>query len=153
MPLVVPALLVGIGTAAPAWAAEPGFLDRLLGKPASSEPLPPEKAFQVSARRLDAQRISVDFAIKPGYYLYKDRMMVALKDTPGRRIASVDYPLAVTKQDKTFGASPVYLAPVSVSLTLEGPGKGPVTIFARYQGCLETIGLCYPPQDAELKIE
>lgn len=144
--------LAGLGTATPLLAAEPGIVDKLLGRTAS-EPLPPEQAFQVSARRIDANRISVDFSVRPGYYLYKDRTMVALRDTHGRRIASVQYPPATIKDDKTFGPSPVFFAPFGVSVTLDGPGKGPVKLYARYQGCMEKIGLCYPPQSADLQVD
>ncbi|GAB3245421.1 protein-disulfide reductase DsbD N-terminal domain-containing protein [Chitinimonas naiadis] len=142
--------------AVPAIAANGGgdwLGDVLNRKPrASAEPLPPEQAFSPQVRRLDGNRLRVDFLVQPGYYLYKDRLLVALKDTPGLRISQVDYPPAVSKQDPSFGTTQVYPQPFSVTLTLAGPGKGPVTVLARYQGCFETRGICYPPQASSLVV-
>lgn len=135
----------------PGQAAPGNWLDQWVGK-AASEPLPPDRAFTVKARRLESYRIAVDFNVPPAYYLYKDRLLIALKDTPGLRITAVDYPEAITKQDKFFGPTQVYLQPFRLIVTLAGPGKGPVTLLARYQGCFETRGLCYPPQTTLLKL-
>ena len=62
-------------------AAEPGRLNAWFGTKAV-EPLPPEQAFQVSARLLDPSRISVQFTLKPDYYLYKDKVSLELNNHP-----------------------------------------------------------------------
>lgn len=138
----------------PAAAAGNDWLGEVIARQprANGEPLPPEQAFMPQLRRLDANRVQVNFQIQPGYYLYKEKLLLALKDTPGLRISQVDYPQAASKQDPSFGATLVYPQPFSVTLTLAGPGKGPVTLLARYQGCFETRGVCYPPQASTLTV-
>lgn len=147
MALVSAILFASLGSS----ALNAGVLDQWINR-ASAEPLPPEQAFSVQARRLDTQRIALDFAMPSAYYLYKDRMLIALKDTPGLRIAALEYPPAIIKQDPYFGPSPVYQQPFRLLLTLSGPGKGPIKILTRYQGCFETRGLCYPPQSKVLTL-
>ncbi|WP_269532882.1 protein-disulfide reductase DsbD N-terminal domain-containing protein [Chitinimonas sp. BJYL2] len=119
---------------------------------ASTEPLPPEQAFPVKAKRLDRQTVRVEIGVAPAYYVYKDRLQLALKDTPGVRISRVDYPQPEIKQDPEFGSVPVYTQPFSVLLTLEGKPAGPIKLLARSQGCFETRGLCYPPQTQVLTL-
>ncbi|MGX6566729.1 protein-disulfide reductase DsbD N-terminal domain-containing protein [Cupriavidus necator] len=130
--------------ALPALAQTTSLLEKLTGK--TAEPVSPDQAFSVTARRVNASRIALDFSVRPGYYLYKERLFVALKGTPGVRIARVDYPPTVTKQDQTFGRSEVYTKPFVLTLQLEGASHEPVTVVARYQGCYEAMGVCYPPE-------
>lgn len=146
---------IALGTAvsavtAPAAWAQTGLLEKLTGKPA--EPVPPEQAFSVKARRVDATRIALDYAVRPGYYLYRARLTIALKDTPGVRIARIAYPPAVTKEDKTFGRSEVFTTPFVVTVQLDGNTKAATTLVATYQGCYEAIGVCYPPESKTLTI-
>ena len=44
------------------------------GARAEDDFLPPEKAFQFSARMADAGTVQVSFKIADGYYLYRDRL-------------------------------------------------------------------------------
>ena len=127
----------------PALAQNTGFLEKLTGKVA--EPVSPEEAFSVKVRRIDGSRIVLDFAVRPGYYLYKERLSVTLKDTPAIRTA-VDYPPAVSKQDLTFGRSEVYTKPFALTMQLERESKDAVSVVVKYQGCYEAMGVCYPPE-------
>lgn len=128
----------------PAFAQNTGFLEKLTGKVA--EPVSPEEAFSVKARRMDGSRIVLDFAVRPGYYLYKERLSVTLKNTPAIRIARVDYPPALSKQDLTFGRSDVYTKPFALPIQLEKESKDAVSVVVKYQGCYEAMGVCYPPE-------
>lgn len=136
--------VAGLFITLPAMAQNIGFLEKLTGKVA--EPVSPEDAFSVKARRIDRSRIVLDFAVRPGYYLYKERLSVTLKDTPAIRIARVDYPPAVIKQDLTFGRSDVYTKPFILPMQLEKESKDAVTVVVGYQGCYEAMGVCYPPE-------
>lgn len=136
--------MAGLFITLPASAQNAGMLEKLTGKVA--EPVSPEQAFSVKARRVDASRIALDYAVRPGYYLYKERLSVLLKDPPGMRIVSVDYPPTVTKQDLTFGRSEVYTKPFALTLRFDWQAKGAVSVEAAYQGCYEAIGVCYPPE-------
>jgi thiol:disulfide interchange protein DsbD len=147
-------LLMGLSVSSTSLSAtEPGLIKNLLGKK-SVEPLPPEQAFQVAARWVDSSKVSVQFTLKPDYYLYKDKVTLEIKDAPGARLTRVDYPAAVTKQDKSFGPAQVYPKSFEVHGIVTGAEKNPapITLVARYQGCFETLGVCYPPQISEIKL-
>ena len=134
-------------------AAEPGRLNAWFGTKAV-EPLPPEQAFQVSARLLDPSRISVQFTLKPDYYLYKDKVSLEIKGSTGVKLLRTDYPTAITKQDRSFGPTQVYPESFEIRGTIANTEKTstPITLIARYQGCFETLGVCYPPQTTEIKL-
>lgn len=134
-------------------AAESGSVNALFGKK-TVEPLPPEQAFQVSARLIDPGKINVLFTLKPDYYLYKDKVSLEIKGSPGVRLLRADYPAAITKQDKSFGPTQVYPKSFEVHGLIAGNEKNssPITLVARYQGCFETLGVCYPPQTSEIKL-
>lgn len=134
-------------------ANESGLIKSFFGRK-SVEPLPPDQAFQVTARLIDSDKLSIQFILKPDYYLYKNRITLELKGVPGMRLTRVDYPAAVTKQDKSFGVMQVYPKSFEIQGLITGTEKfsSPATLVARYQGCFETLGVCYPPQVSEIKI-
>ena len=80
-------------------AAEPGSVNALFGKK-TVEPLPPEQAFQVSARLIDPGKINVLFTLKPDYYLYKDKVSLEIKGSPGVRLLRADY---LSRPGRFFG--------------------------------------------------
>ena len=77
-----------------------------------------------------------------------------LKDASGVRLKKLTYPAAVTKQDKSFGPTQVYPKSFEIHGMVTGTEKisSPVILVARYQGCFETLGVCYPPQVSEMKL-
>lgn len=137
-------------TAISAQAQSASVLNKLTGK--SAEPVDPELAFNVKARSTGPQQVTLDFSIRPDYYLYRERISVVLKDTPAWRIKDIAFPPAVIKEDKVFGRSPVYTQPFSVPVKLEGKPGWPALLQVQYQGCFEPIGVCYPPATVTLKV-
>ena len=133
-----------LATTCAATEAAPPWWNKLRGN-AGAEPLPPERAFGVTAQWADATTVRVTFDVMPHYYLYKERTTIVLKDSPGRRLVSVRYPPAVNKNDPNFGPMAVYPKPFDVDVRVDGPASNPVSLLVRYQGCYETIGVCYPP--------
>lgn len=136
--------------APPAAFAQAGVIEKFLGK--AEEPVSPDQAFSVRARRVDATRIALDYSVRPGYYLYRERTAIALKDTPGVRIARINFPPTVTKEDKTFGRSEVFKSSFVVTVQLEGNTKAAATLLTNYQGCYEAIGVCYPPETKTIAV-
>lgn len=134
----------------PAAFAQGGMIEKLIGK--TAEPVSPDQAFSVKARRVDATRIALDYSVLPGYYLYRERMAIALKDTPGMRIARINFPPTVTKEDKTFGRSEVFKTSFVVTIELEGNTKAAARVMTNYQGCYEALGVCYPPESKAITI-
>lgn len=131
-------------------AQSSGFLEKLTRK--TNEPVDPELAFSVKGRTTGPQQIAVEFSIRPDYYLYRERISVILKDSPGWRIKSTVFPPTTIKEDKIFGRSPVYTKSFSVPVQLEGKSGSPASLLVQYQGCFEPLGVCYPPATTILKV-
>ncbi len=142
-------LATAIGLAATG-AQSSGFLEKLTGK--TNEPVDPALAFRVKGRTTGPQQMAVEFYIRPDYYLYRERISVVLKDSPGWRIKSIVFPPTTIKEDKIFGRSPVYTQSFSVPVQLEGKSGSPASLLVQYQGCFEPLGVCYPPATAILKV-
>jgi thiol:disulfide interchange protein DsbD len=131
------------------FAQTPSLFEKITGR--VPEPVSPDEAFRVTVRQMDATRIAVDYSIRPNYYLYRDRLAVSLQNAQGVRISRIDYPPGVIKEDKTFGRSEVYTKPFVVTVHLEGKGAVPA-IIAKYQGCYELLGVCYPPETKAIPV-
>lgn len=148
--LLAVTMVAALSLSLPALTQNAGILGKLTGK--AEEPVSPELAFSVAARRLDATRIALNYSIRPGYYLYRDRLGIALHDMPNVRIAKIDWPATVIKDDKVFGKSHVFKQSFTTTVVLSGNTKGPITLAANYQGCFEAMGICYPPETKTLKV-
>ncbi len=147
---VLLAIMIGLASIG-AHAQSGGFLEKLTGK--TAEPVDPALAFSVKARTTGPQQVTLDFFIRPDYYLYRERISVALKDAPAWRIKNITFPPTTVKEDKIFGRSPVYTQSFSVPVQLEGKPGSPASLLVQYQGCFEPLGVCYPPQAATLKVK
>ncbi|MDQ9172294.1 protein-disulfide reductase DsbD N-terminal domain-containing protein [Oxalobacteraceae bacterium R-40] len=122
---------------------------------AHAEPklLEPEQAFQVKVRQRHNDNVTAHFTIADNYYLYRDRMRIAVKDTPGVVIQSVHFPAGIMKQDPNFGRMEIYKNAVAVNIVLKRPaGTQKVTLVIDYQGCEEKTGVCYPPMQKALML-
>lgn len=109
--------------------------------------LPPEKAFRVSARLLDAKSIEINFQIAEGYYLYRERFAFKAE---GASLGEPDVPHGKIKFDpnfekdvETFRQQLLVLVPVN--------GSGNFTFTVGYQGCSDK-GLCYAPTETSFRL-
>lgn len=106
-------------------------------------PLPPEQAFQFSARLVDARTVEAHFMIADGYYLYRDRIHFSVEPA-GAGLAVPQLPHGTVKEDPFFGRMETYRGEVVVKLALKDPKPGEkIVIAAESQGCAD-IGICYP---------
>lgn len=103
--------------------------------------LSPDIAFKLDIVQKDANYLSADFKIEPGYYLYKNRIQFKDKNS---QILEAAMPAGDIKDDKNFGKQEVYHHDFSVDIPIKNT-ENPLQINARYQGCSEK-GLCYAPQ-------
>lgn len=109
--------------------------------------LSPDVAFQLEIVQKDAQNLSANFKVEPGYYLYKER--ISFKDADGKAL-SASLPEGDIKNDPNFGKQEVYHHDFSAEIPINST-SGDVKISARYQGCSEK-GLCYAPQTKAFNI-
>lgn len=146
-------LLVGALVTLPVAASAGSLLESLLGKRNSDGFLPPEKAFKVRITASGASSLTATLEPAPGYYLYRDRIELILKNSPGVRIRSIQMPAGERKNDPNFGWTEVYRGAVQVRIDLDrAPPNGKLLVLATYQGCEERRGVCYPPTTAEVAV-
>lgn len=131
LPLFLPLLFAA---AAPGRAADP------------EELLEPNKAFQFSARALDADTVEVQYRIAEGYYLYRDKFRFAAEATEAK-LGTPEFPKGEFHEDKFFGKQEIYRRAVRIRLPVESAaGASRLRLKATSQGCAD-IGVCYVPQD------
>ncbi len=113
---------------------------------AAEPPLPPDEAFKFSAALKGNDTVVAKIILARNHYLYKSKTRFALKNASGVMLKEIQMPGGEMKNDPFFGMIEVYKVPITVTLPLErSPKAQGLTLYATYQGCNETIGLCYPP--------
>jgi thiol:disulfide interchange protein DsbD len=109
----------------------------------SSDPLPAEEAFALSADRGEGG-LTLSWQIAEGYYLYRDRLGATAPDGTSLPLQT---PPGEMKDDPNFGAVEVYHD--TVTARIPAP-QGPVTVT--WQGCKED-SICYPPQTRVIGVD
>lgn len=106
--------------------------------------LQPDEAFRVSARRVEARVVEIDYIIAPGYHLYRDRFIFKT-DNPAVSVAGIELPPPLEKFDKAMGQTMRYYTDrVTVRVRLAGANQT-AKLVATAQGCAAAFGVCYPP--------
>ncbi len=116
---------------------------------AEEEFLPPDVAFKLDLVAVDANNVSANFKIVPGYYLYKQRIKFVIKDAATGKIDAIELPTGEIKDDPNFGKQEVYHHDFVANIKLSS-ANNPI-IQTTYQGCSEK-GLCYAPQTKTFNI-
>ena len=115
---------------------------------AADDFLEPEKAFQFSARQLDAKTVEVTFDIAPGYYLYREQFRFAAE---GATLGTAVIPPGKVKFDQTFQKNvETYRDAVKISVPVQS-AVGDFRLITTSQGCADA-GLCYPPMQSEASV-
>ena len=135
---------------APALAAA---LPSLLGDDPFAKFLPVERAFQVDARALDADTVSVRWIAADGYYLYRHRFGFEVTAPDGVEAGEAQLPPGKKHTDEFFGDVEVYYGEFEARLPIfrADRDKMDVTLTLSYQGCADA-GLCYPPDTRTLTV-
>lgn len=102
----------------------------------STDFLDPRVAFTYEVEHDDSGNTLVHWQIKPGYYLYRERL-----DASGH---SLELPAGNIIEDPFFGRSEVY----SDDFTMQVQNQGSAFTLV-WQGCAEA-GLCYPPMHDDI---
>lgn len=122
-----------------------GFVTLLLrvmtaaGPVLAATPMPADQAFQLHAQLDEEEGVELTWTIAPGYYLYRDKIVVTLDGQRVRIATNKGEP----KDDPNFGMTEVYHASAMATVPAELlPETG--HIIVTYQGCGENT-ICYPP--------
>lgn len=109
---------------------------------AVQQALPVDQVFQVTVQRLNTKTLTARWTIKPGYYLYRDK--IHFESTP-IRINSVVFPKGIIKHNQFIGKYEVYQGHVVTLLKFSNPLPNQnLDMEIHYQGCA-IAGFCYPP--------
>lgn len=113
----------------------------------AAEPLPAEQAFSFSAK-LEQNTLLAQWAIAPGYYLYRER--ISLDEPDSSTPVKINLPAGIVKQDEILGKHQVFKDELKIlEPLLDSQNK---TLRVTYQGCAE-FGFCYPPVTKIIKIQ
>ena len=110
--------------------------------------LPPDQAFSVIARAIDANTVEVEWTAADGYYMYNDKFNFK-SETPGIEIGEITLPPGKKKfgirPDGTEGELEVYRHKLAIKVPLIRTGDATsLNITVGSQGCAD-LGVCYPP--------
>ncbi|WP_264770247.1 protein-disulfide reductase DsbD [Coxiella burnetii] len=118
----------------------------------SEQPVPVDQAFQFSAMAKDYQTVIGLWNIKPGFYLYRNRIHFS-------SLKSADYlgeplwPRVDTVKDYPgIGKLPVYQGQLRISVPVIKAMNQTLYLKVDYQGCSEK-GFCYPPTTKTVAID
>lgn len=115
--------------------------------------LEPDEAFKSRVSVAGSNKLSIDVTPASGYYLYKDKIRVTIKDPGSASVSAVHLPPAETKLDQTFGKTEVYHRTAKVGVDLvRDPARKKVTVVTTYQGCNEKVGVCYAPIEKSVDV-
>ncbi|HEY1070522.1 MAG TPA: protein-disulfide reductase DsbD domain-containing protein, partial [Thermomonas sp.] len=118
-------------------------------------PLPAEQAFTSELIALDGNTLLLRLTPARGYYLYRDKLTVALAER-GLSTAlppPAALPRATPHRDEHFGDVAVYFDEVEIPLpvTRTATAATRTTLVLGLQGC-QTDGICYPPMTRRLAV-
>ncbi|MEO6362409.1 MAG: protein-disulfide reductase DsbD domain-containing protein, partial [Caldimonas sp.] len=111
---------------------------------AADDFLEPNKAFQFSARAIDAKTVEASFVVAPGYYLYREQFKFA---AAGATLGEPVLPVGKVKFDETFQKNvETYRDTVKIVVPVTEAGAE-FRLDVTSQGCADA-GLCYPPMQS-----
>ena len=112
--------------------------------------LPVDEAIQYELEETDTSTL-IHWALADTVYLYRDKLSLKFQDkSPFNAHRFLES--AVTIEDPAFGSVPVFYNSATTVIDRTALPKGEHELTLKYQGCLESVGLCYPPQKVKLNL-
>ncbi|HDY7969029.1 TPA: protein-disulfide reductase DsbD [Vibrio vulnificus] len=112
----------------------------------SSEFVTVDQAFPFNSFQQD-HRITLDWQVKEGYYLYQQRLSFSAENVTLGDIQMED---GQPYQDEFFGDVNIYTNPLFVNIPMQDWQPG-AKVIVQYQGCAKA-GFCYPPETRVIDI-
>ena len=124
------------------------FFTSLIG---FENPPPEEEVFQIYTKRVDANTLSIDWQIKKGFFLYKERIKITENQGSNFHLGMIPYPKALKKTDTQGTDYYVYRENLTLPVAVLGEQPGEALLTVHYQGCSDD-GFCYPPETRDIKV-
>lgn len=116
------------------------------------QPLPPDQAFTFTTHLSQNDRLTLQWSIAPGYYLYRDQLKIKLAPASQVKLGEIILPEGTDKNDNIRGSYQIYSGVLKVSVPLASINKGILDLIIGYQGC-SAKGFCYSPIDKSLQVD
>jgi len=118
------------------------------------ELLPPDQAFKFFATLKNANTLHVNWEIAEDYYLYREKVQLALTSSDGTKLGAYTIPNGTPKHDEAFGQVEIFHNQLNFDMPLirGSTAAQKVTLVAKYQGCADR-GVCYPPMSKNVDLE
>lgn len=115
--------------------------------------LPPDQAFQFSARVKDTRTVHVSWQLAKGYYLYREKIQLTVEANPHTSLGTYTMPHGKSKHDEAFGNVEIFYNSLEFDVPLVRTSKSAhtLTLQAKYQGCADR-GVCYPPMIKKIEL-
>ena len=115
------------------------------GVHANQAMLPPEEAFEISAKAVSANQLEISWDIAQGYYLYSNHIRLESKTEQISEVVPT-FPSGETKHDENFGDVIIYRNNLQIPASFTATSDLElITLEVQYRGCSDK-GICYPPQ-------
>lgn len=112
----------------------------------SNDFVPVDQAFPFNFFQQD-HRLTLDWQVKEGYYLYQQRLSFSAENVTLGDIQMED---GQPYQDEFFGDVNIYTHPLFVNIPMQDWQPG-AKVIVQYQGCAKA-GFCYPPETRVIDI-
>ena len=114
-------------------------------------PPPANVVFQLAVNQVDPNLFTINWHVKKGFFLYKDR--IQLTENPGSNVhlGRVHFPKALTHTDSQGKKELVYREHLLLPVAILGEQAGEAILDVHYQGCSDD-GFCYPPETSQIKL-
>lgn len=121
--------------------------------PIIGQTMPPaaEEVFQLTAKVFDPNSLILEWKIKSGYFLYRDRIHLTVKQNENFHVGDIHFQKTITKTDKQGKNIEIYRNLLTLPVPVLGSQAGEGILNVAYQGCSDD-GFCYPPQSNEIKL-
>ncbi len=118
---------------------------------AETPPPPAKEVFILSASYQDPNSFVLNWQIKPGFFLYADRIKLSGSENSNAGYNVIHYPESIIKTSKTGKTYPVYRDKLSLPVAVLASEPGENLLSIHYQGCSDA-GFCYPPVEQTLRV-
>ncbi|EHZ7344273.1 TPA: protein-disulfide reductase DsbD [Vibrio vulnificus] len=112
----------------------------------SNDFVPVDQAFPFNYFQQD-HRITLDWQVKEGYYLYQQRLSFSAENVV---LGDIQMQNGQPYRDEFFGDVNIYTNPLFVNIPMQDWQPG-AKLIVQYQGCAKA-GFCYPPETRVIDI-
>ena len=117
------------------------------------ELLAAEDAFQLEVTVKDDKTLAIHWTIAEGYYLYREKIQLALVKQTAVELGAYNIPQGISKQDAAFGKVEIFYEQLQFDLGLlrKETAAEEIILEVKFQGCAER-GVCYSPMTQQIPL-